>query len=436
MEANDEAARRAGLRSSPRRNRFIPIESQPNAASAAQLAYMQSVPTSAPEIDFANFQHPRWDPSFMNGNYTAAPDLIDAYSATAPVAPSGLNGQSQRMLPASQMGFGQMLQSSNPWASAYSSSQVPEHTQLGFHPTNGLLPIAQNGCCSSKVPPESRFQEPNPLAMEDLALSSRTPASSSHSRDQSQESKLNGATLKGKEPEGAMMDHGHLVDNMPRTTVFSMPSNYATAENPMTSGQRAQLQHNAQLYAHQVPHYAPYGITGSAAPSAEHINTQDFMHQCSCGPDCQCFLCVVHPFNPVSNDHIGEMADLMTSESVNDEARSRPQSWYGEPSPNPVSGPEVDAGNWDSMLSTAEGAGTSQMMMNGYPAAATNAYGGNGLPAAAAAAPYQIHSNDYITMEYRFPAPGSNMCSNGNSTCRCGDNCNCEGCFTHTGHHY
>lgn len=367
----------------------------------------------------------------MNGNRAAAPTLLAPYTPAPPAAPSNWSGQIQPMLPASHMGFGQLQHNPQPWASAYPPPQVPQYNQMGFQPNTSLTQSAQQNCCSNNGASESGFGMPNPLTLGELDHSSPAQASSSESSGQSAETNANGGTPTSKESEEAMLGHGQLVNNAPQTTVYSMPSDYATATNPLTPEQLALLQQGAQLYSFQVPQHAPNGVSGSVAPSAEYVNPQDIMHECNCGPSCECLVCLVHPFNQTSMERIGEMADLMTSESTEYGARSRPQSWYEDHVRNAAMSSGIDAQDSDRLVRGPEGTGPSQAMMTGYPAGASNA-----LPGSEAPSPYQLHSRDYVTMQYTFPPVGANMCSRGNVACRCGDSCGCMGCRTHTGHYF
>lgn len=396
----EENARRKALEASSHSNRFVSTGSQPNGMATAALPYAQTMPS--PEINFADFHHPSWDP--------AAANLTVSYPTPVPVVPSGWNGQSPSMVPSSQMAFHQAMQTPNPWASFYPTSQLPEQTQTGFQPNNDLPQTAQENCSSSNNPSNSGFEEPISLAMGDLTFSSSPLGSSNASPDQHLEPQTNGGTLKGKEAAWTMVGHGNLVNHMSPTTVYSIPADYATAENPMTLQGLEQLQQSAQLYSHQVPHYAPGGIIGSAAPPAEPTNPPKNIHECACGPNCQCMACPVHPYNRAMMERMARLSTLMASSHLDNGAGSRPhQSWSGVPSPNTAIGSEGDSGNWDDTTRATEGIDPRQVMMKGS-------------------------SNNYFTVKYTFPGSGANTCSYGNGACRCADNCNCVGCRAHTGH--
>ncbi|KAL8841505.1 MAG: hypothetical protein Q9170_000888 [Blastenia crenularia] len=103
--------------------------------------------------------------------------------------------------------------------------------------------------------------------------------------------------------------------NGPQTTVYSLPSTYATQQNPMTFEQHGQMQQNGQLYGQNIPQYALDGINGTAAHPAEQIGATEFMHECACGPGCHCTYCVVHPYNPCALANANELAGIRSSDS-------------------------------------------------------------------------------------------------------------------------
>ncbi|KAL8714947.1 MAG: hypothetical protein Q9225_006488 [Loekoesia sp. 1 TL-2023] len=432
------ALRRAGVQSSAHQNRFIPIESQPNGVSMSGMPPAHTMPSSSSQLNDFNFAQPpaqeiakrlselqprnfqsdavETTKPFLNEDHEATENAVSTIPTTLPILPPGQNAQTHRFLPASQMGFPQASQNSIPAIHAHASSQLPNGSYPGFQTNNGFPQASQKGCCS-KPSTEPSLDESNPLALESLTLSSPTTlVSSAGSPDQSEEPGTSEVSLKGKEPERALVKYNPMMNDIPQTTVYSVPSTYATAENPMTLEQQAQLQQSARLHAQNIPQYAPYGITGSVAPSAEQIDANDFMHECNCGPSCQCPLCAVHPYNPVANAHMEEMADLLASDIGDSGARSRPQSFYGEAFPGTAYGSGADAGTLSNLGGMAEDANLGQLMMNEYPANANGVYANGSLPASGAAAQHFARSNNYFTFEYSFPGSNQNTSSNSNGS--------------------
>lgn len=387
------------------------------------IPHAQSMPSSSSQLNAFNFEPPAQEIAkrlsalqprnfqtdgvemtkpFLNEDNEATSNAVGKIPTTLSVLPPGLNGQTHPFLPTSQMAFPQASQNFIPETHAHPSSQLPN----GSYP--GLPQIPQKSCCS-KPSTEPSLDESNSLAFEGLTLSSPTTlVSSAGSPDLSEEPGTSEVSLKGKEPEGALVKYNPMMNDTPQTTVYSVPSTYATAENPMTPEQQA------QLHAQNIPQYAPYGIAGSAAPSADQIDANDFMHECNCGPSCQCAMCAVHPYNPVANAHMEEMADLLASDIGDSGARSRPQSFYGEAFPGTAYG--ADVGTLGSLGGMTEGANLGQLTMNGHPANASGAYANGSLPAAEAAAQHFARSNNYFTFEYSFPGSNQNINSNSNGS--------------------
>ena len=219
--------------------------------------------------------------------------------------------------------------------------------------------------------------------------------------------------------------------HIPRTTVYSMPATYATAENPLTERQQEFYQRNAHVYSQQVPHYAPHGVIGSAAPPADGNEMLSLAHACTCGPSCQCVFCVAHPYNAPTRDRVQSLAHLLPEDGD-----------YGSKSPlqSPYESPFRTTVSPSNMASTAHRMHLDEIL---HPSDLTQsrqfspAHFGEqtypGLPNGSLAETQHpaISSSGYLTMEYEYDLEG---CTDATGTCRCGDACACVGCLTHSGH--
>ena len=121
---------------------------------------------------------------------------------------------------------------------------------------------------------------------------------------------------------------------------------------------------------------------------------------CQCGSMCNCVYCTKHPRNAATRDRIGELYDIMDDQLTED---------YFDPSqltiqenlsqiPHPFE-PQFGFSHGFYMQSD-EHLGFDHPRMN---------------------------TQNFVEMAY--PVGG---CANGR--CRCGENCACDGCLTHTGH--
>ncbi|MCJ1462657.1 hypothetical protein MMC07_001260 [Pseudocyphellaria aurata] len=240
---------------------------------------------------------------------------------------------------------------------------------------------------------------------------------------------------KSKSPEDSSFPHGFShFHPIPQTTVYSMPATYATAENPLTARQQEYFQRNSHVYSQQVPHYAPLGVIGSAAPPAEGADILSLSHDCTCGPSCQCIFCVAHPFNEPTRDRVQSLAHLLSDEGEY-APKSPLQPSYGSP--------------FHSATSPSSVTSTSHRMHIGeilHPsnlpqsrAFTSGDYGGQiypELPSGSLAETQQpaVSSSGYLTMAYDYDPLQLNRCTDSTGTCRCGDSCTCVGCFIHSGH--
>ena len=220
----------------------------------------------------------------------------------------------------------------------------------------------------------------------------------------------------------------------PHTTVYSMPATYATAENPLTQRQQAYFQRNAHIYSQQVPHYAPHGVIGSAAPPAEGNGILSLAHTCTCGPSCQCVFCVAHPYNAPTRDRVQSLAHLLS-----DDGEYGPKSplkpTYGPPFHNVVNSNNTESATHrmhiddvlhPSNLNQPEGLSPERYNEVSLSELPTTSLDEASHPA--------VSSSGYLTMEYEYDSIELGGCTDASGTCRCGNSCTCVGCLTHSGH--
>ena len=241
------------------------------------------------------------------------------------------------------------------------------------------------------------------------------------------------ATAFGRMPEGGKLNDSfpdtHGISQvypfqLPTTTVYNMPPTYATAENPLTQRQQAFYQQNSQLYTQQVPHYAPLGVFGTAAPSADGHNLLQLTHTCTCGPSCQCIFCIAHPFNATTRDRVQTLADMLLAD--NEQTPQSPlQSSYPLAFHNPnetgVSVSTATPIHVDNLLQPSDPQRKGEIPQR---QSSENYF----------QAPQSSISADYLAMQYEFGPPEFHECTDATGSCRCGDDCTCIGCLTHSGH--
>lgn len=220
---------------------------------------------------------------------------------------------------------------------------------------------------------------------------------------------------------------------VPQTTVYRMPATYATAENPLTARQQEYFQRNSHVYTQQVPHYAPLGVIGSAAPPAEADEILSLAHNCTCGPTCQCIFCVAHPYNGPTRDRVQCLADLLSDDGVySPETHLSP---YGSPFHSPADASNIPSTNHrmhiEDILHPSDLPQSREFSSSGYGSGGHSAIPNGSLAEAAQPA---ISSSGYLTMEYEFASIPYERCMDSTGTCRCRDACDCVGCLTHSGH--
>ncbi len=211
--------------------------------------------------------------------------------------------------------------------------------------------------------------------------------------------------------------------DIPQASVYNMAHHYGNATQPLTP---TYIQQHGDVYSGPVSHYAP---VGAIAPLAESTSILGVTDTCTCGPSCQCVFCVAHPYNATTRDRVQTLAHLLP-----DDADYSPQS-----PPYPSFFHSID----DPTMAAPV---TNNMHLSGivHPSHMTPSVPFHGpsfsndiydaLPTDIHQAPQSAISSGYFTMEYQFDPTGFGGCTDATGTCRCGDECTCIGCLTHTGH--
>jgi hypothetical protein len=204
-------------------------------------------------------------------------------------------------------------------------------------------------------------------------------------------------------------DNSARPDQPSNIDLWNLPSNYATATNPLYPKQFEHLQQH--LSAHPPSSPMPLPVQG--------LNRQDLppdilSTKCNCGPGCSCLACVTHPFNQKTMNHISDLAQILEEDYQSFRDESRPRSFHSRHSSL-------------SHIST-------QAITKPAPTSPDGS-----LPSPALSPPLDQDikfprtidpSSDYFHLSYPVPGP----CSDLSGTCRCGDDCQCIGCQTHGGH--
>ena len=207
---------------------------------------------------------------------------------------------------------------------------------------------------------------------------------------------------------------------VPQTTLYPLPPNYATAQNPMTAGQHSIHQQTTFANAQTVPSYAPAGLSGFAASPTNGTALFESMHNCTCGSACQCLFCAVHPYNSATLQQVHNLAhhlpigpdypSLSTSHSPQSSQAAispsyqPPEQRYVPPQYQPTSissNSALVSANLPSVLH--------------YPNAPQS-------------------DPQYFTLTYQINPDEILSCTDISGSCKCGDDCACVGCLTHTGH--
>ncbi len=226
----------------------------------------------------------------------------------------------------------------------------------------------------------------------------------------------------------------HFATNDP--VDFSTGSLAASAQNHFNLGPNVYATHRGYHDSQRLTQQATNEHVGSAAHSAEANHIIDgALHRadpkCNCGPDCQCVYCSIHPYNEPTRERVRELASIIATDSESS-PESRPQSQYGEQFMD-LSGmyPVMQQGLHPQNGVLAASSNVQETLSQ--PTSQSDLFLGsmNKLPTSPTVSTSNKDSdNSFQTMEFSVRP----WCHNESGTCMCGDDCDCLGCVTHSGH--
>lgn len=217
---------------------------------------------------------------------------------------------------------------------------------------------------------------------------------------------------------------------------FSTGSSAASARNHFNLGPDVFATHtgyhDSQHFSQQV---SGGRLKSAARPAVESHIMDGGLHRvdpkCNCGPGCQCVYCSIHPYNEPTRERVRELASIIATDSDSG-PESRPQSQYGDHFIDSLGMyPVMQHG-----LLPQNGLLTASSNMQetlSQPSSQPDIFLGNMNKLAtspAVPASNEDSDNSFQTMEY----PMRPWCDNQTGTCMCGDDCDCLGCLTHSGH--
>lgn len=217
------------------------------------------------------------------------------------------------------------------------------------------------------------------------------------------------------------------LPHMTHSHVYNMPPTYATAENPLTQSQQAFFQQHGYMHSPPASYYShPRGI----APSAVSPPPSGVIHRCTCGPSCQCFFCMAHPYNSTTRDRVQTLAHLLPDDTEYSPKSPLQSSFFHSIDDSTTAVPGTNVMHINGILQSSD---VTQSGPFDRPSFNNGTY--EAMPIESGSrSPQSAISSGYLTMEYRYDPIELGGCTDSTGTCRCGDDCTCVGCFTHSGH--
>ncbi|EED21559.1 copper-activated transcription factor GRISEA, putative [Talaromyces stipitatus ATCC 10500] len=318
------------------------------------------------------------------------------------------------------------LDRSSAYTPVSGNSHTPSYNPSQKLPEKVAAESKPGGCCSAKIEPVTPAPEPQRSCCGDNATSREE-------KEQFPSISKNPSTPAWNE---SFYSSQNLAWNtqLPNTDFTSQNNTYTTTNltrpyyaNQPQSTQPAIPRTFQNLDAH-------YQLNISGPPMHQfYLNTatypfnmslpfvNDSNHDCSCGDSCQCLGCASHPFNETTRHHVQEMGYMMTVKE--DEEKSGTSSPFAGLNSPPAMPSNIPANyNLPIPLNTQP----SFTDDNTLPSTFDNTINSPTF------APNQfMQPSEYYTLEYPV---GLNLCSDITGTCQCGNDCNCVGCITHSGH--
>lgn len=322
----------------------------------------------------------------------------------------------------------------------YSSHSPAHHFQMslppGFsssvtvHPQQMQYPATQHG--------QMQYQPPQPMSHQAMAPHQTVhpymnaqqisqPYFEPHPIQQNALQSVNDEEVKHETHSSQMMQ------GMPQTTMFHLPSHLATSDNPMNASQMAGVLDSNPEYVQRVPVHAEAGITGTAAASVEGhsggCGGGTTPHICNCGPSCTCIGCAAHPHNPAMTEHLNELGGIMFEDGLFEDNGSRPQSFCEDLSSPLTEGQYSQQSGGVHQYGSSPSVGHTQPQHNTMHGTYTDHSGQQPCHSAPDLMPSSNEPpppNTFLQFEYCLGGP--------NAGCLCNTGCQCEGCIHHIGH--
>lgn len=283
------------------------------------------------------------------------------------------------------------------------------------------------GCCSAKTEPVTPAPEP---PQGSCCGGSATPQKKEEPVPSMPENRIDSVwnesfyNSQGLSWSSQLPNTDFTSQNNTYTTV-NMKSSYDTNQQQSNQASMPRTFHNmdAQYQANisGPPMHQFYLNTASYPFDMSLPFVDDSNHDCSCGDSCQCLGCASHPYNETTRQHVQEMGYMMTvNEDEEKSGTSSPFTGLNSPPAMPSNVPS----NRNNLART----NTQPPFTDDSTLPSTF---DNTINSPTYANNQFMQPSEYYTIEYPV---GLHLCSDITGTCQCGNDCNCVGCITHSGH--
>jgi hypothetical protein len=187
----------------------------------------------------------------------------------------------------------------------------------------------------------------------------------------------------------------------------------------------------SQVVAPQSAYPHSQSIVGTTDTDATESSSY-MIHQCVCGPGCQCLGCTVHPFNSTTQAYAYSVLTGQNAGLSNGNSNGTPHGQHSRAS-------SLSNGNNNGISHKKNGvvlgdlpspAADTSPAEDASSAGGASPTSGTGSADATLLGTSEIPSDEVLFVEYPFAVDG--LCSGDSTSCPCGDDCACVNCMIHS----
>ncbi|KAI1502168.1 hypothetical protein F5X99DRAFT_169255 [Biscogniauxia marginata] len=290
---------------------------------------------------------------------------------------------------------------------ASGTSSAPQHTPTSSSGSFSyeLPPEESSSCCSqpsSQPPPQAQSQSQLPAQFQ----SHMQPQDALDLMGFGLSLPPGGNNIVAQYPQAVGFNQQIYSTHFHQPTIYTYPPSYGTPFQPV------QLAHWQQAMAGNSQSTPQSGYTNPRPRMDSNASSTNLltMHECTCGPGCQCVGCTAHPFNEATQDYVRSAMDsqYVTSPANEEYVKSIAEARNSIPITIPTATlPPVGDGPSPTSETTSSDTVTGPCLED-----------------------QTLSPENFFFVQYDVEKMGLG-CDGKSNSCPCGDDCACAGCMIH-----